>query len=106
MTGADERPMYTPAMFNPKACPRVSGGTADTIRAMDATLMNAVPIPWITLEKSNNSLEKEKHEIKTPIIVTIIPINNDFLRPYLLVSFPKGIDNAAIASRNMVATQF
>ena len=42
----------------------------------------------------------------TPIIVTIIPIKRDFLRPYLLVYFPKGIDNAAIASKNIVATQF
>ena len=42
----------------------------------------------------------------TPIIVTIIPSNNDFLRPYLLVIFPKGIDNAAIANKKIVATQF
>ena len=42
----------------------------------------------------------------TPIIVTMIPMNNDFLSPYLLVYFPKGIDNAAIASKKMVATQF
>ena len=42
----------------------------------------------------------------TPIIVTIIPIKRDLLRPYLLVNFPKGIDNAAIASKKIVATQF
>ena len=40
----------------------------------------------------------------TPKIVTKIPSNNDFLRPYLLVNLPKGIDNAAIANKNIVAT--
>lgn len=41
-----------------------------------------------------------------PMIVTIMPTNNDILRPYLPVSFPKGIDNAAIANKKIVATQF
>ena len=68
--------------------------------------MNAVPIPWMTLENNSSSLLKEKQEMITPIMVTIIPMNNDLLSPYLLVNFPKGIDNAAIASKKMVATQF
>ena len=68
--------------------------------------MNAVPIPCTTLENKSISLEKEKQEMITPIIVTIIPIKRDLLSPYLLVYFPKGIDNAAIASKKIVATQF
>ena len=73
---------------------------------MEATLMKATPMPCTTLENKSISLEKEKQEMITPIIVTIIPSNNDFLRPYLLVIFPKGIDNAAIANKKIVATQF
>ena len=93
-------------MFNPKACPRVSGGTADTINAIDATFVKAAPIPCMTRDRSNRWYVFEKQASMHPIIRMIIPTVKDLLRPYFPVILPKGIDNAAIASRNMVATQF
>ena len=53
-----------------------------------------------------NSLVVEKQASIIPSNVSIIPTSNDLLRPYLLVTLPKGIDSIAIGRRKIVATQF
>ena len=90
----------------PKDLPRFSLLIAKIIIAIEETLQNAIPIPWIALDIKNKSAELIKQGIIKPVKNNESPPIIDFLHPYLLEICPAGMVKMQEKSEYTVKIQF
>ena len=93
-------------MLMPNALPLSSGGNADTIIAIEVTLIKASEIPKINLQARNCSCVVTRTLTTEIIINKTMLIFVTFLRPNLAEIWPAGTDRTATTNKNIIVTQF